>query len=147
MNNDLLRHYVATLSYRASKAFKDAPKQYPDFEAGKDVRQPVEILNHMSNVLTYALNSYGEEEESFSELKNWEEEIERFYRIVEKLDQVIAKGTEPHPLTIEQIVQGPLSDVMTHIGQLYTLRRLAGSPVTKESFIKADIRIGKVRYE
>ncbi|MCV5942504.1 hypothetical protein OFN64_38105, partial [Escherichia coli] len=43
-----------------------------------------------------------------------------------------------------RLLQGPLSDAMTHIGQLAQLRRLAGSPVRGENFTKADIRTGHV---
>ena len=39
----------------------------------------------------------------------------------------------------EQFLQGPLSDAMTHAGQLALLRRLHGSPVPSENFIFAGI--------
>ncbi|WP_110114390.1 hypothetical protein [Bacillus sp. CGMCC 1.16541] len=78
MNNELLRHYVATLSFRASVAFQDAPPSFPTFEAGEGVRSPLDILNHMSNVLSYVRKSFGEEVE-FEEVSNWNEEVERFY--------------------------------------------------------------------
>jgi hypothetical protein len=38
------------------------------------------------------------------------------------------------------VLQGPLSDAMTHAGQLAMLRRLAGAPVAPENFVIADIR-------
>lgn len=38
-----------------------------------------------------------------------------------------------------QFFQGPLSDAMTHAGQLAMLRRLVGSPVPSENFIFAEI--------
>ncbi|MBD2843598.1 hypothetical protein IDH44_00215 [Paenibacillus sp. IB182496] len=44
------------------------------------------------------------------------------------------------------MVQGPLADAMTHIGQLAMLRRLAGAPVPKGSFIVAEVQMGKLRY-
>ncbi|TMQ59291.1 MAG: hypothetical protein E6K76_05455 [Candidatus Eisenbacteria bacterium] len=40
---------------------------------------------------------------------------------------------------MERLLQGPLSDAMTHVGQLAMLRRLAGAPVPPENFIVADI--------
>ncbi len=42
-------------------------------------------------------------------------------------------------ITEEQLLQGPLSDAMTHIGQISYLRRLYGSPVPSENFIYATI--------
>lgn len=37
------------------------------------------------------------------------------------------------------VLQGPLSDAMTHAGQLALLRRLAVSPIPPENFIVATI--------
>ena len=46
------------------------------------------------------------------------------------------------PVTsMEQLLLGPLADAMTHAGQLAMLRRLAGSPIAAENFMRADIRI------
>ena len=42
-------------------------------------------------------------------------------------------------ITDEQFLQGPLSDAMTHAGQLAMLRRLAGHPVPPENFVFAEI--------
>jgi len=39
----------------------------------------------------------------------------------------------------EMLLQGPLSDAMTHAGQLAILWRLAGSPIPPENFVFADI--------
>jgi len=47
-------------------------------------------------------------------------------------------------MAIETLFQGPISDVLTHIGQLAMLRRLAGSPVKGEVMIIADVEIGRV---
>ena len=47
-------------------------------------------------------------------------------------------------VSVERLLQGPLSDAMAHIGQLLMLRRFAGAPVTAENFLKADITVGVV---
>ncbi|MFC0273895.1 hypothetical protein ACFFIX_21150 [Metabacillus herbersteinensis] len=146
MENHLLRHYLATIAFRASKALTNIPKNFPDFETGKGVRKPLEILHHMSDVLTLACIAFEIKDEQNNEVQSWEKEIDRFYHQLEQLDEALAQNKFPTTLTIEQILQGPFADVMTHIGQLYTLRRLADSPVTGESFIKASITIGHIRY-
>ena len=38
------------------------------------------------------------------------------------------------------LMKGPFSDVMTHVGQLALLRRLADAPVAPENFVNADIQ-------
>jgi hypothetical protein len=47
-------------------------------------------------------------------------------------------------LTPEQLLQGPLSDAMTHAGQLAMLRRLHGSPVPPENFARAYVDASNV---
>ena len=43
------------------------------------------------------------------------------------------------PINDEQFLQGPLSDAMTHAGQLAMLRRVHGVPVPSENFIFAKV--------
>lgn len=38
-----------------------------------------------------------------------------------------------------RLLQGPLSDAMTHAGQLAMLRRLAGIAIPPENFFSADM--------
>ncbi|MEB1806055.1 MAG: hypothetical protein LPK26_01930 [Bacillaceae bacterium] len=143
MEEQLLRHYLATLSYRATVAIKDVPSHFPKFKAGKGVRTPVEILSHTSDVLTLAY-SWFQDIEKKKNVGNWEEEVERFYQLLEKLDQVITER-KPMKATNEQLLQGPLADAMTHVGQLIMLRRLADSPTERENYIKATIQSGSLR--
>jgi hypothetical protein len=74
----------------------------------------------------------------------WEEEVKRFFRILSELDKSLESGVPWKGRTVGQILQGPLADAMTHVGQLAMLRRMASSPVPKESFDEADIRLGDV---
>ncbi|RIV23214.1 hypothetical protein D2Q93_07925 [Alicyclobacillaceae bacterium I2511] len=144
----LLRHLLATLAYRATQAFSNAPSNFPELVIGKDVRTPIEILRHMSRVLTYAHSLLEPKDDGdnyeFSS-GTWEWEVDRFYGVLEKLDQVFIES-KTGDITWQQLVQGPLADAITHVGQLTMLRRMADSPVTYENFIKADIQIGKIRY-
>lgn len=147
MNNELLRHLLATLSYRATQAISNAPPNFPDFAIGKDARTPIEILRHMSRVLTYAHSQFqpNDYDDNYTfPSGTWEWEVERFYSVLEKLDQVLIESPTGD-MTWQQLVQGPLSDAITHVGQLTLLRRMADSPVTYENFIKADIRTGELR--
>ena len=47
----------------------------------------------------------------------------------------------------EQLVQGPIADVLTHVGQITLMRRLAGSPIRGENYLRADIAPGRVGPE
>jgi len=143
-NRNLLRHFLATLAYRCRKAILGAPQNFGDFDAGHGVRKPREILSHMSGVLLHAHSFLAPRESAPAFLGTWEEEVGRLFRVLSELDKSLESGTQWSGRTEEQILQGPLADAMTHIGQLAMLRRMASSPVPKESFDEAVIRTGDV---
>jgi hypothetical protein len=77
---NLLRHFLATLNYRFTKAIKNTPKNYPTFSIGSGVRSPIEILSHMSFVLCCAQSVFKDFEPKEEEIGTWEDELNRFYR-------------------------------------------------------------------
>lgn len=139
--SEILRHFLASIAYHATKAIGDVPVTYHEFDAGKDARTPRQILHHITGLLTYAHSFFEHYETTYFDHESWDEEVNHFYRILIKLDNSL-KEKEPRGVSYEQLLQGPLSDVMAHIGQLLMLRRLASCPVPSENFIFADIRKG-----
>lgn len=147
-DKQLLLHFLAAIAYRTQKALRHAPENYPNFPPGNEVRTPVEILRHMASLMGYVRAHFigGEYPEYPEPLTVFDDEIVRFHDMLEEVARLIAADTPPHDITTEQLLQGPFSDVMTHVGQLAILRRLAESPVQSENFIYADIsaeRLGK----
>lgn len=142
----LLRHFLGALAYRAQKALRGAPPSFPAFPAGQQTRSPVEILRHMTSVLGYArtLLVRGSYPRSPEPLPTFAAEIDRFHEALDALSRELDAGTPLRGITEPQLLQGPLSDVMTHIGQLALLRRLAGAPVPPENFLFADVRADRL---
>jgi hypothetical protein len=134
-----LCHFLATLAYRTQKALRDAPEDFGDFQAGAGVRSPHELLQHMSAVLSFAVRLYDPDAPEPQRLGTFDAEVRRFHALLDQLARHLESSTAA-PTTPEKLLQGPLSDAMTHAGQLAMLRRLFGSPIAGESFIKADIR-------
>ncbi len=135
----MLRHFLAAIAYRTQKALRGAPESFGSFEAGQQVRTPSELVRHMTSVLSYARSCFGGGRYQPEPLPDLGAEITRFHAMLEDLSQHLAAGTELMGITEEQLLQGPLSDAMTHVGQLAVLRRLAGSPVAPESFVEAAV--------
>lgn len=48
---------------------------------------------------------------------------------------------------MEKLIQGPIGDALTHVGQIVMLRRVAGKPVRVESYFAAEIVAGGVTEE
>jgi hypothetical protein len=93
----------------------------------------------MTSVLGYARTFFIGGEYRPEPLPDFEQEITRFHEMLESLADHLRRGTPLQGTTPEQMLQGPFSDAMTHVGQLAMLRRLSGDPVPPENFIVADI--------
>jgi hypothetical protein len=135
----LLIHFLAALAYRTQKALRDAPPEFSAFRAAPQVRTPHELIQHMDSVLGYARTFFiggAYRPPAFAEFPA---AIDHFHQMLQSLAHHIETAAEFREITVETLLQGPLSDAMTHAGQLAMLRRLAGSPVPPENFIRAAI--------
>ena len=141
----LLTHFLAALAYRTQKALRDAPVEFGEFDPGKEVRTPKELVRHMTSVLGYARTYFVGGQYRPGPLPSFSDEVVRFHEMVESLASHISSADPlADQITAETLLQGPLSDAMTHAGQLAMLRRLAGNPVAPENFIVADIDAGRL---
>lgn len=145
----LVEHFLAAIAYRTQKALRDAPAHYPDFAPGDQVRSPVEILRHMTSVLGYARTFAvgGAYPMKPDPLPTFGDEQQRFHTMLEAVRDTLAPDGSLGSLTPTQLLQGPFADVMTHVGQLAMLRRMAGSPVAPENFIFADVSADRLGAE
>jgi hypothetical protein len=138
---NLVRHFLAALAYRTQKALRGAPGEFGDFRAAEGVRTPAELVRHMTSVLGYARTLFTGGQYWPEPLPTLTEEVKRFHYVLEELASQIESGAPMREgLSMENLLQGPLSDAMTHAGQLAMLRRLAGVPVPPENFVFADIK-------
>lgn len=145
MRNEFLRHTISTINYRFQKSIANVDNDFGYFSAGKESRTPNEIINHMFHVLNATCfiileEKYNKEEPKRLELKS---EIDRFNMILKKLDKVFIENEIEINYT-KRLLQGPLSDILTHIGQISMLSRLNGAPIEGEDFASATIVTGIV---
>ncbi|MBI3579759.1 MAG: hypothetical protein HY089_10155 [Ignavibacteriales bacterium] len=136
----LPRHFLAALAYRTQKALRDAPEGFDKFRAGSQVRTPHELIVHMTSVLGYARTFFIGGAFPHPPATDWKKDIYAFHELLEDLARYLDSDTPLREMTEERLLQGPFADAMTHAGQLAMLRRLSGSPVPPENFIKAAIR-------
>ncbi|HEX2204456.1 MAG TPA: hypothetical protein VHG91_14190 [Longimicrobium sp.] len=136
----LLRHLLATAAYRTQKALRGAPPGFGDFQAAAGARTPRELVHHMSTVLAWAVAALrGEAPAPPEPATDLGSEVERFHVTLQRLADLFQGGLPKRDDTAARLLQGPLADVLTHVGQLALLRRLAGAPVPGESFFAAEI--------
>jgi hypothetical protein len=144
---ELLRHAVATVAYRGGKAIRNAPANFADFQAPGGVRTPGQILAHVGDLFDWALSiAAGKRTWKDSTPLPWEEETERFFATLKAFDDYLA-SSDPLHATTEKLFQGPVADALTHVGQIATLRRMAGASVRGESYFDSEIAAGRVGAE
>jgi hypothetical protein len=144
---ELLRHALATLAYRGGKAIRECPDDFAALSAIPGGRTPVQILAHMGDLMDWALSiARGKQVWQSSAPLPWDQETERFFAAIKRLDDFLASDT-PLAVQPEKLFQGPLADALTHVGQLTILRRLARAPIRAESYFVADIQAGRVGAE
>ena len=144
VKREVLRHVVATVAYRGGIAVSGAPEDFAVFRIHEGVRAPGEILAHIGDLLEGSLYLLkGELVYLTSSPLPWDQEVSRFFSAAERLDAYLESGA-PLACPVEKLIQGPVGDALTHVGQIVMLRRVAGSPVSAESYFTAEIIPGKI---
>ena len=137
---ELLRHTLAALAYRVTRALEGAPESFASFDGVE--RTPVQILAHMGDLFDWALSAViGRERWHNARPLAWPEEQQRFFQSLKAFDDYLVSDAALHA-SIDALMQGPVVDAFTHVGQLAMLRRLSGSPTRGENFFVAAITPG-----
>lgn len=137
-----LRCYLAGLVFRFEHVTAGTGEEFAAFEAGQGVRTPHQIVRHMTGLVSLARDQFEVVAAGRPEPLPWSEERSRFVASVWDFDALVAKGTglreERTIPSMAHVWHGPLSDLMTHVGQLATLRRLTGDPVPAVRYSQVD---------
>lgn len=140
----VLRHLVATVAYRAGKVLRDVPPSFASSSFGASTRRPVLIVAHLADLMAWAVSlAHGQYVWKAEGGDDWDVEVRRFFDNLQALDHaLLTAGTFAG--AVEKLVQGPLADALTHVGQLAMLRGMAGEAVRPESYARAEIVAGRV---
>lgn len=134
---------AATLAYRAAKVLRDVPPEFANYTCGDSTRTPLRIVAHMGDLMTWGTSiARGGYDWKPGGGDDWTVEVNRFFTGLAALDAALA--ADDFSGDVDKLIQGPLADALTHVGQLALLRGMAGVPVRPESYAKASITIGRV---
>jgi hypothetical protein len=147
LKREVLRHLVATVAYRGGVAVVDAPESFAEFRAHETTRTPGELLAHIGDLLEGSLHLLkGDMVYLTSTPLPWKEEVTRFFSAVKNLDSYLASEA-PLACPVEKLVQGPIGDALTHVGQIVMLRRMSGNPIRPAAYFTAEILAGEINEE
>lgn len=143
-DRELLRHALAVLAYRASKALRDAPPEFAGYSTGAGAWTPLHLVAHLADLMAWAVTVVrGAPAYQDSMPTSWDAEVERFFAQLAELDVHFASERSIEG-GCERLFAGPIADALTHVGQLALLRRMSGAPLVAESFYRAQIETGRV---
>lgn len=146
-DNEYIRHALATIAYRFQKSVTKSNNEFGSFNLGHGSRNTAEIVNHIYQVLkaTKDLIQDGQNDLESPKNLNLEFEIERFNAELHELD-IVLKYTNLGSDFSKRLLQGPIADILTHIGQISMMSRLNGYQIDGEDFASAPIKVGKLSY-
>jgi hypothetical protein len=139
----ILRRLVASIAYRAERVLEDAPPAFADFSPAPDARTPLALMRHVAELLEWSAELLGEARHpSPADGEGppaWPAARERLRAAAHRLDHALER-TDLDRVDIGRLVQGPLADALTHVGQLAYLRRLSGWPMPRQNYFRADMQ-------
>lgn len=132
-----LRHLLKTIQYRMDKVIDGAPSGFGEVSAGHESRAAVEILSHMSDALRFVVKQWKPDWTGLPG-GGWAAQLARFQQNLFTVDEILNSESVTADTGL-RLIQGPLADVLTHVGQLATLRRIAGAPIAGENFFIVEL--------
>ena len=140
----MMRRVLTSMAYRMRDNLRNMPMGFEDFEPGLGARTPLQILMHINVILSGVNEVFQGKPLSKLEDMSWPEAYEEFHVLSRKLDETIENKIVCDDDTVMKMYQGPICDMMTHVGQLAILRRLSGSPVEIETmYYKIEMADGR----
>jgi len=143
MTNELLRHTLASIAYRFRNSIRKSNENFGTFKIAAATRTPNEIVNHMFDLLTKTQTFI--QKGSFDNVKptalDFNSEVDRFLLELNNLDNAFARN-ELNMNSSKRLLQGPLLDIMSHVGQIAMLSGLNGNKIQAEDYSSAKIKAG-----
>ena len=131
-------HLIATIKYRFNHAVSNASEEFWQLNPGQGIRKPIDILHHMRGLMYYAEKAITGVRTPMEEVIDVHSELKQFYESMDSLKEEVQQANLDDDQWF-RMIQGPLSDALTHVGQLAMMRRMHGQPIPKQNFMRADI--------
>lgn len=137
---ELLNHALKAIKYRFEKATVGSLDNFGEFRVSDHTRSPSEIVNHMFDLVNKSITliTGGDMNTESPELMKFGEECQRFVIGLEKL-MIVLQQSQIDLFKCKRLLQGPILDITTHIGQLALLNGLNANKIGKENYYALDL--------
>ena len=142
----ILSRFIVAIGFRYQIATKGLTQNEIEFRPVEGSMNMLELLNHIYKVLTWAYKAFDKNAKLEIPSNTFDDYQERtlqvcqsFRKRLEEMSDEEIEQTEVYLKRIDTtfsfwyLINGPISDVLTHIGQINSWRRIAGNPVDRIS--------------
>ena len=142
----ILSRFIVAIGFRYQIATKGLTQNEIDFRPVEGSMNMHELLDHIYKVLTWAYKAFDKNAKleiptnTFDDYRKKTLQVcESFRKRLEEMSDEEIEQTEIYLKRINTtfsfwyLINGPISDVLTHIGQINSWRRIAGNPVDRIS--------------
>lgn len=133
--NTVVHRLVLAIGYRLNRASMGFKKNHFDLKPVDSAMSVGELLQHISDLILFTLKDLGEEIDVAAKPHGPEyilSSIETLAGLVEKYDFSKAKIEKLY------LINGPLADCLSHIGQLNTYKRLLNIDSPNSNYFKGE---------
>ena len=149
--SNVLRRFIDSIGHRFYLATQGMTPNEHHFRPVEGSMDMTELLNHIYRISFWAYRAFNPAAKFNREASTFEELKEEILLVCEVFSDYLA-GLSEEELVIASIylkrtntnysfwyiINGPLTDVLTHIGQINSWRRIAGNPCPKISPLTGD---------
>lgn len=139
-DNELFRHSIKAIRYRFLKSTEGSKEDFGKFKVAPDTRTPNEIINHMCDLIIKAnkVIKGGDFNCPAPDPLAFNEERERLLNGLKELEATTL-DTKIEMGMMMKLMQGPILDTATHVGQISMLNGINGNKIKKESYYVIDL--------
>lgn len=136
--NEAVNHLLLTIEYRLKAATIHIDESFANLSIGQGVRTPLEILNHMVDLKRYSMYIISDQKFPITRGSDWVDNLSIYFKELHQLKAMV-NALALDEQKAKRLIQGPLADTLTHIGQLAMISRLYGKPVAKQNYSKVSL--------
>lgn len=140
MQNEIMHHAVKAIRFRFRKATENPDADFANFKVSEHTRSPRQIIYHMFDLAlkTQSMIREGTFANQAPEELSYKEEVERFSGGLRELEQMFLSTIVPLEMS-KKLLQGPILDMASHVGQIAMLSGMHGHEIGKVSYFSADL--------
>jgi hypothetical protein len=138
--HQILVHTAKAIGYRFEKVVRNSKENFGEFRIAEHARSPREIVNHMCDLVTKTRTMISERHFNCSAPTplSFQEEKYRFLTALRELQEIIPQFELDEKMVL-RLLQGPMIDMATHIGQIAMLNGLHGNKIPGENYFAVDL--------